>query len=226
MSLSKKSRILPALSTVQERSLVPSSARIALGKHIAYLSCNTWNVTHDESNKEFKCWYEDWNFDPQVVAHPHSPPNQMRICYARSDNGLIWEKPELDYLEEGDHKTNVVYGNPSFGSVHAATVIDDPLESDQKKRFKMLFEHWFSEGERHIEVAHSRNGIEWTSFETWPRFSHAGAHLGDVLMLNADVEVRLYRLTTRHPAQVLVACDERRPRTSSFIPPSFPHDPG
>ena len=33
-------------------------------EHIPYFTCNAWNVLRDNSNQEFRCWYEDWDFDP------------------------------------------------------------------------------------------------------------------------------------------------------------------
>ena len=32
---------------------------------VPYLTCNTWNLVRDEASGEFKCWYEDWHFNPQ-----------------------------------------------------------------------------------------------------------------------------------------------------------------
>jgi len=211
---------------------------------IAYFTSGAWNVLRDNSSGEFKCWYEDWKFDPRVYAHQkkgsfHCPPHRMRECYACSKDGLNWEKPVLDYLEEDARKTNVVFGNPSFGGVHAAGVIDDPLESDPKKRFKMMFERFFSEGNRHfklgysrdgieggrrIELAYSQEGIKWTSFKELPSFSYLGANMGEGFALTADPDDHIYRVITRHPNMTEVVYDERRPKTRSFLPPSFPHD--
>ena len=196
-------------------------------EHIPYFTCNTWNVIRDELGGEFKCWYEDWNVDPREVARTNNYSHQqMWYYYARSDDGLTWEKPELDYYEENGRKTNIVFGNPTSLCIHAATVLDDPLEADRERRFKMLFVHYPPDKPRRIEVAYSPNGIVWKTFKEKPQFGRLGPNLCDVLILTGDVEARIYRLTTRHPDMYNADFDDRRPRTSSFFAPSFPQDVG
>ncbi len=221
-------------------------------EHVLYFQDNSWNVLRDESSGKFKCWYEDWNFNQQTYArdkkernHHWAPLYPMRECYACSDDGLVWEKPELDYLEENGRKTNVVFGNSSFGSVHEANVLDDPLASDPQRRFVMIFERHFPEGERKVaysregvkerqlELAYSPDGIKWTSAKELPRFGPFEINtMEDAWILSADVQARVYRLILRHPEMGDVNYDERRPRARSLAntvrgsAQSFPHDVG
>lgn len=198
-------------------------------ERIPYFACNAWNVIRDESSNEFKCWYEDWDFDPLVLARTGRYMYRMWIYYARSEDGYTWEKPALEYYEEDGCKTNVVFGNPASPYAHAATILDDPLEDDLQKRFKMVFVRYFSNGTdetRRIETAYSPDGLTWKTFKELPQFGRLGPKLCDVLILSADVDARVYRLTTRHPDMYETVFDERRPKTQSFFDPTFPHDVG
>ncbi len=198
-------------------------------EHVTYFTCNAWNVFRDGSSGKFRCWYEDWDFDQQEYfrwdkeGKPHPRSARTRLCYAHSDDGLNWEKPALDYREEKGCKTNIIFGNPSFGSVHAATILDDPLECDLEKRFKMVFEHYSDHW--HMEVASSGDGMKWNPYTEPPIFGGRGLNPGDVETLMADVEARVYRLTTRHWHMCTVFHDKRRPKTKGPAP-IFPHDPG
>ena len=104
------------------------------------LMVNGWSVLRDSASGEFKCWYDDFPVDPQEVAR-----QKTLYCvsawtsYARSGDGLNWEKPELDYLEKDGRKTNIVIGGkPPFHKLDATTVFEDTLDPDPGKRFKML----------------------------------------------------------------------------------------
>ena len=205
---------------------------------VPYFTCNTWNVFRDEASGEFRCWYEDWHFDPQDFAtHSrqdggtglprsiHGDPYKSQICYARSEDGLNWVKPELDHLAVDGRKTNVVFGDPDFGTVHAATILDDPLESDPGKRYKVVYDRRFPDSQgKQIEIAHSGDGISWTPMDRTPNCGRFGPNLGDVLILTADVDSGLYCLTSRHPKAGGIAMPEDRPSTISFLRPIFPDD--
>lgn len=123
-----------------EKQPGPLIAKDRPWERIPYFSCNTWNVVRDESSGEFKCWYEDWHVDPREVARTGGYAHQRMWLYcARSDDGYTWEKPALDCYEEEGRKMNIVVGNPTSLCVHAATILDDPLEADGGKGFKMVF---------------------------------------------------------------------------------------
>ena len=76
------------------------------------------------------------------------------LCYAISDDGLRWEKPEI--ASDGSNKLMPI----SYG----AGVLVDPDDRDPARRYKYAF--WEHNG---TCVAFSPNGIEWTR--------HAGAPL-------------------------------------------------
>ncbi len=68
-------------------------------------SCSNHVVLRDSRDGLFKCWYED------LVDHSSRKYLvEARQCYAVSEDGLQWEKPELDVHMEDGRKTNVVLG--------------------------------------------------------------------------------------------------------------------
>ena len=203
---------------------------------VTYFSCNTWNVIYDSKAGEFKCWYEDWHADfPKIfrsgykgflVFGSYLPPYGSRLCFARSHDGIHWEKPVLDYLEEKGRKTNTVLGNETFGNVHSPFVFDDPFETNPDRRFKLMFDHQDGRG-FNIRLAHSPDGIRWTMFDEKPAFGWmAGTKaLEDVFIIAPDVESRTYRLTTRHINMQGPYQKPGRPHTASWFCPYMPNNP-
>ena len=232
-------------------------------ENIPYFCFCNWNLGRDDATGEFSCWYEDFAVDEQQHSRTTFdawkkagvwPSFFSRLCYARSGDGLNWEKPELDYYEEDGRKTNVVFGNSSLRRADASVVFYDPIESNPEKRFKQLFTRLLPGGneasvykagasdaptdkkedgteagdgsflECRVEMAYSPDGVHWTPSEDQLQFGPLGRRLGDGYTFTADVEAGLYRLLTRHSGMGSVHYDERRPRTNSFFPPTFPHD--
>ena len=206
---------------------------------VTYFSCSTWNVIYDTSAGEFKCWYADWHADiPRIykegyegslVSATYLPPYGARLCFARSSDGVHWEKPALDYLQVEGRKTNVVLGSSDFGNVNSPFVFEDPFETDPDRRFKLIFDH---HDPRQligfvIRVAHSPDGIVWTCFDETPSFGWMGNSnaLEDVFVIAPDIESRTYRLTTRHINMQQAYLDPRRSHTGSWFGPYHPNNP-
>jgi len=206
---------------------------------VTYFSCNTWNVIYDTVAGEFKCWYEDWHadfpriyrdgYEGELVSASYLPPYGARLCFARSADGIHWEKPALDYLEVDGRKTNVVLGSPDFGNVHSPCVFDDPFEHNPHRRFKVLFDH--QDPQYHygfdVQLASSPDGIAWTVCDDRPSFGWMGNNnaLEDVFIVAPDVESRTYRLTTRHIHMQQSYRDPRRAYTGSWFGPYHPDNP-
>ena len=78
-------------------------------EHSLYFQSGNHVVRRDSQDGLFKCWYED--------LIDHDPPSktiiEARQCFARSEDGITWEKPELDVVTEDGYKTNVVLGMPT-----------------------------------------------------------------------------------------------------------------
>ena len=201
---------------------------------VPYFTVNGWTVIRDGVTDEFKCWYEDWQVDPGIIDPAAAAPGRKqptlgailtsRLAYARSEDGLRWNKPELDYLEEGGRKTNIVFGDGSYQRSESSSVFEDPLETDPAKRFKTFY-GYHAPGGHVVSLAYSPDGLTWTQNEETPSYGHLGEGLGDVYVVATDLDSRTYRCTCRHKGILAVYHDERRPATNSvFFHPTFPRD--
>ena len=77
----------------------------------------------------------------------------MGVCYAISEDGISWEKPELGLVEfQGSKANNIVLRGP-----HGAGIRRDKRETDPQRRFKAFFR-----GRDQMCVAFSRDGFHWS----------------------------------------------------------------
>jgi len=135
-------------------------------EQVTYFTFGSWQVMRDPADGIFKCWYEDWQMYPDrfpddafPFAHPEHAPS--RYLFARSSDGIHWEKPELDIYREQGKETNIVLGD-DFGSIHCGYVFYDPLEENDEYRFKILFiSRPSSSTGLHYRYAASPDGIHW-----------------------------------------------------------------
>ena len=219
-------------------------------EHIPYFGNAIWSILHNPAEGVFRCWYEDWVLDPDGLVNSDvdiTDPSisSSRVMYAESRDGVRWEKPLLGIVHEGGHDTNIVLGDsvdePNvFGSPHGPTVLDDPLESDPNRRFKMMFQHITrtsadtdavttpSGGKvlhSPMRIACSPDGIHWTVEPGQLDFGGLGPRLGDVMVLTCDVVRHQYVLHTRHPYAWLVEVPEGTPKTAAWSNPYWPEDP-
>jgi hypothetical protein len=217
-------------------------------ERVLNLTVNGWTILRDSASGEFKCWYDDFPVDPQEVARWKTIYCVSSCtCYARSSDGLKWEKPELDYCDVDGRKTNIVIGyKPPFTKLDATTVFEDSLEPDPEKRFKMLLTRHLraedrteeelastlnlkpgfdaSSDEIRIEMHYSRDGIQWKPSGELPRYGQHGNGLGDAYTFFIDEDTGIYRFLTRAAGMQSVHHDKRRPKTNSFFPPLYPGD--
>ena len=107
-------------------------------------------VHRDEATEKFHMWYLAWN---SYNAKKENRPNEKSfICYATSDDGFTWEKPELGIYEyRGSKKNNIVIG---YGMSNT-TVFHDPRDPDASRRFKGVIRH---NGTR---AYFSPDGVRW-----------------------------------------------------------------
>jgi hypothetical protein len=187
---------------------------------VTYFTCNAWNVIKDPQDGLFKCWYEDWHFSPERYAKKFgmvSKEQFSRYCYAVSGDGLTWEKPKLDFIEEDGQKTNIVLGGERFGSVHAAFIFLDSLETDPEKRYKGLYA---LDGVNAYTIVTSPDGIHWQRSEQTPVFGREGRDLGDVITVALDMNSRTYLANNRHKNMIgggMIRSSFYRSRPYSFI---------
>lgn len=101
------------------------------------------NILYDEELREFRLWYLSF------------VDGQSALLFARSRDGLHWEKPELGVCEFRGSKAN----NIVLLGVHGAGVIKDERDPDPGRRYKMIAKN---EDPEYLQVAFSPDGIHWS----------------------------------------------------------------
>ena len=144
------------------------------------------NIVYDQEHKLYRCWYNPFIADPIVNKTPRdrrdldpfapedSPGRQDKVpylpydrefglCYATSQDGLKWTKPELNLVEfQGSTANNMLL----HGS-HGQGILIDPHDPRPERLYKM-FEGgmWIKEWQSRPAVRFSADGLRWS--ESFP----------------------------------------------------------
>ena len=125
-----------------------------------HATCNFLTIMQDGAT--YRGWYNALSREHIEHASKRDPNFTAYICYAESDDGVNWWKPDLDVMALNGSKTNIVFGTDlSDGwSVHAPSVFKDPSVPEQE-RYKMV---WMSSIEKRtilpiVDTYRDREGI-------------------------------------------------------------------
>ena len=121
------------------------------------------NAMYDRQEGLYKCWYSPFISDLPAKSiglaerqrREYNPPKgrEMGLCYATSEDGIVWDKPELGHLEfEGSTENNLV-----IRTVHGSGVLKEDREQNPAKRYKVLT----SCGRKGLGVSFSPDGVRW-----------------------------------------------------------------
>jgi hypothetical protein len=123
------------------------------------MSTGWHTVLHDGGR--YRCWYEAWD-------DTYANDLEGRLCYAESDNGLHWTKPELGLVEyRGSTANNILIdGRQAFYGFgfHGSSVFIDPTASPAE-RYKMIYMggvkgHFSGWGSVMVQAS-SADGLHW-----------------------------------------------------------------
>ena len=131
-------------------------------------------VWHD-SDDGWRMWYQGYGgggvppltFDQSTSAWTGFAPKNLlyAICYATSQDGIHWERPNLGDVEyNGNKDNNIVLTDAAFGNI-----IKDTRDPDPKRLYKSLFfEARDPAGTPNmgdgVSVAFSPDGVRWTKY--------------------------------------------------------------
>jgi len=138
------------------------------------------NVVFDEESGIYKCWYSPFTIDEATAKTPvekreavsyvqalKGRRREMGVCYAVSNDGIAWTKPELGIVAfNGSTKNNLVLRGP-----HGAGVMKDLRDPDPRRRYKM-----FCKGSETgaMSVVLSPDGLRWSEVRACPEMQAVG----------------------------------------------------
>ena len=113
---------------------------------------------------ELRMWYPArGKLDPRTGYY--------RLCYATSNDGRNWEKPDLGLIEyDSSRANNAVDLFHGEGGLICGPIIFDPADSDPDRRFKGAF--WTRKYGGKAAVAYSPDGLHWKESPNNPRGSY------------------------------------------------------
>ena len=127
------------------------------------------SVYRNPQTGKFQLWY-------QAYQERRKEDKSLRcvVCYAESDDGRTWRKPNLGLFPFYEEKeTNIVLigdGGKAggYGDRYGNSVVVDPRDPDPARRYKMLYYDW-GVGENvkqgsGLHVAFSPDGVRWTKY--------------------------------------------------------------
>ena len=196
-------------------------------EHVTYFTYSNYIVLRDPIDGLIKCWYEDLQHIPPKDRKKTAHAFKSRLCYATSEDGVHFDKPELDICQVDGRKTNIVLGNSDYGDVHSAGIVIDPNAPTEDQRFRTLFTHMWVDGQEpkaRAECAHSADGIHWKLYDQSPTMGICGSKLGDVSCIFYEPESRQFVQNTRHMAYGIGFFNLRNPYTPiRHFDPHYPH---
>ena len=157
-----------------------------------YLALQPGTVLFDEEEGLFKMWYN-------ALASDKRPDVQDFLCYATSQDGITWEKPDLGLVEFRGSKKNNIFLKWSFWT---HSVIKDTAESNSQRRYKLLYFQAKDRGRFGIWAAFSPDGKRWTNYPENPVVPFWAT--GDTFQVTQDPETRqfiLYHKTISRPVR-------------------------
>ena len=137
------------------------------------------NVLYDQLHG-YRCWYNPFIVDPQGSVTPRherhkvtykARPGESGICYAVSQDGIVWSKPDLDLVSfNGSTANNLV-----LRGIHGAGIFKDQRDPKPERRYKMFYGgKWIKEWEPGIAVQFSEDGLHWSDAVACPQVEAAG----------------------------------------------------
>lgn len=159
------------------------------------------NVIYDAEQGVYRCYYTLFWHDEDAAATPKAlrplrhyrptPGRRVGVAYARSADGVHWEKPDLGLVEFcGDRHNNLI-----STLAHGTGVMLDPDDPDPNRRYKMVTKVDFAGMKTsHMAVNFSPDGEHWGDMIPWPEHNpRADSHNFPYF----DKKSGLYRVMTR-----------------------------
>ena len=121
------------------------------------------SLMYDEEARLFRMWY-------QSVAPGEGDDVVRYACYAESDDGVRWRRPQLGLIPYRGSKENNIFREASDADGFLWNVVKDPDDPDPARRYKAVGFDYCAEsgipgvkpGTMGICVGYSPDGLRWT----------------------------------------------------------------
>lgn len=132
---------------------------------------NTYpSVFYDSDLEKYRVYYSTFSIDKgssdfsleerQNKTYQPAIERVVSLCYAESDNGTDWIKPNLGLVEFNGSKDNNIIGE----YLHGTSVFLDENEKDPAKKYKMFTKIDYGNGIHYLAVAFSEDGLKFDNF--------------------------------------------------------------
>lgn len=123
------------------------------------------SVIYDNKDGKYKMWYSS-SRHVDDSGFSLEKGNGEYICYAESDDGIRWIRPELSIYKFGKWDKNNIVMMSRVQSIEIGRVIMNPDMTDLIHRFIMVTTESIG-----IRLSYSPDGIHWSDFDGFPQIS-------------------------------------------------------
>lgn len=122
---------------------------------------------------KYRMYYKAWHLD--VQPDKFQARSRLFCCYAESDDGIQWRKPDLGLHDfDGSTSNNIVmvaetYGDSVSDPGHCAVFKDDNPDAADDARYKAIIRARQPHG---LMVFKSADGLRWTPIRNQPVITH------------------------------------------------------
>ena len=147
----------------------------------------------------YRMYYKAWHLQP-TPGKLKSDAHPLFCCYAESQDGLHWQKPDLGLYEyDGSTHNNIVMTSGPLGSLqvdagHPAVFLDENPDVPAEARFKAIFRSSQPNG---LLPFKSADGLRWSPLTDKPVLSGMGAFDSQNLAF-WDPSIKAYRAYWRY----------------------------
>jgi hypothetical protein len=149
----------------------------------------------------FRMWYYLYNFENERLQwEKHrkqlGEPQRIYLCYARSEDGLHWTRPDLGIYEDDGGRNNITFkGHTQCSGPTLALPGEHPLG----EQYFLFNNDWLSREHGGLCIAHSEDGVRWRYRDDQPViFGHYDTT--NSALYNPDRKVWMYYTRTFHSA--------------------------
>src|SRR5699024_4635543 len=132
---------------------------------------NTYpNIFYNPIIKKYRLYYSTFSIDKgssdysleerKNTTYQPATERVVSLCYAESEDGIEWGKPNLGLIEFNGSKENNIIGH----YLHGTSVFYDKHEQNPKKRYKLFTKIDYGNGIHYLAVSFSEDGLVFDKF--------------------------------------------------------------